>query len=370
MNTKETPKVQIYIAPKNIFILLGVILTIWLAFALRDVIILIFIAIIVACALGPMARIVHAKLKLNYELSLLSMYLLLLAIISLLGYIILTPLVIQAQNFVSQVPRYVTGALVNSGVVPSYTQASSVTDQLWQVFANQSASGNDQPAIVSQVISFFSGRVNDVAQGAFDATIGLFTLTLSFIFILVFSFYLLLERKELENTVANNLPFLKERQKNDVIQIVSGIEDKLGRWARGQAILCLTIGTITYIGLLALGVEYALPLAVLAGLLEFVPIIGPIISAVPAILVMLATGSWQNAILVALLYILIQQLENNLVVPMIMKKAVGFSPIISILAILIGGTLMGIPGALLAVPVCASVYVIMEHYAKKQPAHE
>lgn len=364
-----TQKVEIHIAPKNIFILMGFIAALWLVYALRDVLILIFISIIIAAALGPMARKVHEKLRVSYEIALLTMYLLLLAVITLLGYIILTPLVIQGQTFMREVPSYVTSALVNSGVITTYSEASSVSDQLLNFIAEQNESVNSQPTIASQAISFFSGRVNDVAQGAFNATIWLFSATLSFIFILVFSFYLLLERQELDKAITNNFPFLKPHQKQDLVDIIYAIEDKLGRWARGQGTLCLVIGTVTYIGLTALGVEYALPLAVLAGLLEFVPIIGPIISAVPAILVMLATN-WPNALLVALLYIGIQQLENNLIVPMIMKKAVGFSPIISILAILVGGTLLGIPGALLAVPVFASVYVILEHYSKKQVTHE
>ena len=357
-------KVEIHIAPQNIFMLIGIVVGIWLAYSLIDVLILIFVSVIIASALGPMANWVHYKIKLNFELSLLSMYLIVLSVIGLLGYIIFTPLVIQGQRFIAEIPSYVTEALVNTGVIASYSEATDVSETLWKFINSQSTSINTSSTIFNQLVSFFSGRVNDVAQGAVDVTVGIFSLTLSIVFVLVFSFYLLLEKKQIEEAVSKNLPFLNDNQKKDIIGLINAIEDKLGRWSRGQGSLCLIIGTFTYIGLSAIGIEYALPLAVLAGLMEFIPIIGPVISAVPAILVTLAVN-WQMALIVALLYLGIQQLENNLIVPWVMKRAVGFSPILSILAILVGGTLMGIMGALLAVPVLATIFVIMEYYAKK-----
>ena len=127
------------------------------------------------------------------------------------------------------------------------------------------------------------------------------------------------------------------------------------------------IGVATWIGLTLLRIEFALPLAVLAGLLEIIAIIGPIVAAVPAIIIALVQfGSPVPALGVAALYILIQQLENNLIVPKLMEKAVGVHPLVIILALLIGGSLFGIIGAALAVPIAATTQVLIEDIHKHQ----
>ena len=126
---------------------------------------------------------------------------------------------------------------------------------------------------------------------------------------------------------------------------------------RGQLILSLLIGTTTFIGLTLLGVEYALPLAIIAGLLEVVPVIGPIISGIPAVLVAL-TVSPLLAVLVGGLYLAIQQVESHVIVPQVMKRAVGLNPLLVILAVSVGTRLLGISGALLAVPIAVVIQVV------------
>jgi predicted PurR-regulated permease PerM len=128
------------------------------------------------------------------------------------------------------------------------------------------------------------------------------------------------------------------------------LDMQLGNWIRGQFILMTVIGLITFISLIILQIPYALPIAIIAGLLEIIPNIGPIFSAVPAVIIAFLAFGWPSALTVLVLYIVIQQLENNLIVPKIMRSSVDINPLISILGILIGGTLFGVVGALLAVP--------------------
>ena len=132
----------------------------------------------------------------------------------------------------------------------------------------------------------------------------------------------------------------------------------MGAWFRGQIVLSFSIGFLTWISLLILGLPFALPLALLAGILEIVPTIGPIISAIPAVIIALNISPTM-ALLVVLLYIIIQLLENNILVPRIMEKAVGLNPIVIILGVIIGSKLMGIAGALLAVPFISLVVVVI-----------
>jgi predicted PurR-regulated permease PerM len=128
---------------------------------------------------------------------------------------------------------------------------------------------------------------------------------------------------------------------------------------RGQLALSFIIGGAAYLGLSILSVPYALPLAILAGIMEVVPVIGPIVSAIPAILIAYLISPFL-ALMVALIYFVIQQLENHLIVPQVMNKAVGLNPLVVILAIAIGGRLLGISGALLAVPITVVIQIITE----------
>lgn len=135
------------------------------------------------------------------------------------------------------------------------------------------------------------------------------------------------------------------------------IEEKLGAWLRGQLFLSIIIGLVSYIGLLIFNIPYALPLALLAGVMEIIPVIGPIISAIPAVLIAL-TISPILALGVAAMYFVIQQLENHLIVPQVMKRAVGLNPLVVILAIAIGSRILGFAGALLAVPLAVVIQII------------
>jgi len=150
--------------------------------------------------------------------------------------------------------------------------------------------------------------------------------------------------------------FFGEERGKRLISKINKIEYRLGGWIRGQVLLCTMIGIACYVGLRLLGIEYALPLALIAAVLEIVPVIGPIISAIPAVIIAYVTSP-SLAIAVIALYTLIQQLEYHLIVPSVMKTAVGLKPIVTIIALMVGGKLLGIAGAVLAIPI---LIVIME----------
>jgi predicted PurR-regulated permease PerM len=261
--------------------------------------------------------------------------------------LLIPPILFEISNFINALPEYITSAAKNLGIISTRAQLDDFNREL---------------------VIFFRDRLGYFAQGAYSVTVNIFSATLGLVSILVFSFYLMLEKEKLEETLVRKFPFIHSRQRRDLIEIINQIEIKLGAWARGQAALCLIIGLVTFIGLTIIRVPYALPLAFIAGILEIVPIIGPIISAIPTILVVLSADFLEQPykpLFVIFLYALIQQLENSLIVPQVMKRAVGFSPIISILAIMIGGSLLGIAGALLAIPFLATVLAILEYYTHK-----
>jgi predicted PurR-regulated permease PerM len=144
-----------------------------------------------------------------------------------------------------------------------------------------------------------------------------------------------------------------------VLTTIDHVNSKLGAWFRGQVILSLFIGLMSWIALTILGLPYALPLAFLAGILEVVPTLGPTLSAIPAIVVAL-TVSPTTAITVVAVYVAIQAFEGHILVPNVMQKSVGLNPVVVILAIMIGTNLMGIAGALLAIPFISFIIVIFK----------
>ena len=138
---------------------------------------------------------------------------------------------------------------------------------------------------------------------------------------------------------------------------------------RAELVLMLVVGVFTYFVLLLLGIKYALLLAVIAGFLEIIPFLGPIIAAVPALFIAM-TDSWLKVLLVGIAYFLIQQAENNILVPKIMQKATGLNPIVTIVVILIGGKLGGLVGVLIAVPVAVMVMAVIDNFEILKKEHE
>ena len=173
--------------------------------------------------------------------------------------------------------------------------------------------------------------------------------------IFVLTFYLLLDWNKFIRLTAS--PFSGKQEKR-VINVISKIEKGLGRWLRGQLALSFIVGTLTFVGLQVLGIPYALPLALIAGILEIVPIIGPILSSIPAILVAL-TISPIMALATGALFLLVQQFENHLIVPTIMSKVIGLQPPIIIVALLIGAKIAGVGGVFLAPPTLIIIKIIV-----------
>jgi predicted PurR-regulated permease PerM len=149
------------------------------------------------------------------------------------------------------------------------------------------------------------------------------------------------------------------------MQLVNRMQGKIGLWIRGQLILSLIIFSLTFLGLSILGVNYALVLALIAGLTEFVPYLGPTIAAIPAIFLAF-TQSPMLALFVLALYYIIQMVENHIIVPKLMQKVVGLNPVISIMVLLVGFKLAGILGAILAIPVVTIASVFLKDLFEKK----
>ena len=168
-----------------------------------------------------------------------------------------------------------------------------------------------------------------------------------FFSVLILSIYMSIDW---ENVKSRFALLFKEEHREKVGRVMSEVEIKIGVWLRGQLILMISIGVLSYIGLRIVGVQFPLALAIMSGLFEIVPIIGPVFSAIVAALVAVV-DSPVRALLIVLVFAMIQQVEGNVLVPKVMEKVSGISPIIILIAILIGTNLFGIMGAIAAIPV-------------------
>lgn len=315
---------RVDISHKTIFFIAGFLALIWILFQIRGVIILLFIAIIFMSALSPIVAYIE-KFKLPKTLAIMIVYVFFVGVLAGLISLVITPLIEQTTNLAQNFPQTI------SKIIP----AGSI----------------DQ--------SFLQNEVSVFSKNVLSFTLAIFNNFVALISILVLTFYLLLERSKLDHLIAQFFVGKEERIKT----IIDRIEDKLGAWMRGQLALSFIIGLLVYITLFALNVPYALPLSILAGILEVVPVIGPIISAIPAIAIAYVSSPIL-ALIVGGAFFVIQQMENHFIVPQVMKRAVGLNPLIVILAVATGGRLLGISGALLAVPIAVVVQIITQDILK------
>jgi predicted PurR-regulated permease PerM len=213
-----------------------------------------------------------------------------------------------------------------------------------------------QQEIFSQLLA----QIGSLPQNLLKITISIFSNILSIFTTLVITFYLLLQHHQLIKLLTK---FIQSSSADKITKIITNSETALSYWLKGELILMISIGVLTYIGLRLLNVSIPLPLAVLAGILEIVPNIGPTISAVPAVIVALTINPLL-ALSTMALYILVQLFENNVLVPRVMQSAAGVNPLVSILALLIGFRLGGPVGAILGIPIALVIRVILRETSK------
>lgn len=305
----------------------------WFVVSMRYIFVALFISYIIMAALSPMVEFLKRR-KLPKSLAVGVSYISALLFITVL----IVPLI---PFFSAQIQALFTN---------------------FPLYLDKSAEAIGFTISTAQVQDFVNSELSSIGKNAIFLTTQVFGGLLSLLTILVVSFYLMLDHARIKSSIGDLFP----EYRKEVVATLVLIDEKLGAWVRGQIVLCIFIGVLTWIVLTILGVPFALPLAVIAGLLEIIPTLGPIISAVPAVIVTLAVAP-SLTIFVIITYFLIQLLENNLLVPKIMQKAVGLNPVIIIIAVIFGSELMGILGALISVPLM-SMLVIIYHSFKKAEA--
>jgi len=216
----------------------------------------------------------------------------------------------------------------------------------FRVIRDYAASHNLQQQVANFTGSA-AGKISQAGSGIFSGTVSFIGGIFEFVVVLSIAFYMSVQEKGIKKFFASVMP---TEHREYALGLVDRIQFKMGRWLQGQMFLMFIIFALDYLGLLIIGAPYALVLALFAGILEIIPYIGPVISAVIAATISFLHGPL-TGLLVLGLFVLVQQLEGYVLTPLIMKRAVGLNPVVVILALLIGAKLGGVMGIIIAVPI-------------------
>jgi len=317
-------------------VLTGIVL--WCAYIVRDVLLILYVSGLFALGFSPIVRIIeHQRVvpiakRLPRWLAILILYIAILGTLTLVMFLIFPPLVRQGQALWDKIPEFFERGqefLISKGWLKEHLT-------MREAVARAPGTGGDA---VTRVVA----AIGNVAGGIF----GIVT-------ILILTFYLLVDSWSLRHQALHLFP-RKHRARVDAASREAMV--KVSAWLGGQMLLAGVIGATSAIGLWALGVPFFYVLALVSAVGEMIPVVGPILSAIPAIAVA-STVSMQTVVFVVIFFFLQQQLENHILVPKIMSHQVGVSAVTVIVALLLGGSLLGIVGAILAVPTAAILQVV------------
>jgi predicted PurR-regulated permease PerM len=311
----------------------------WAIWEVRNALLLIYISALIAIGLSPLVSELERKRFLRQGVprwaAILVIYLCIIAVLVAIAAMVIPAVVRQARDLAMELPRLLHQGqqwLIDRGILTREISAREAVQQT-------------APSAAQDTLGLVANAVFGVIGGVF----GLITA-------LVLAFYLLVDSSSLILVFVRLFPREKRPQVNDACRRVT---NKISAWLGGQLLLGGIIGSTAALGLFLLGVPFFWVLALIAGIGELIPIVGPILSAVPAVLVALSVSP-TLALGVILFFVAQQQLENHLLVPKIMQRQVGISPVFIIIALLIGGSLLGIMGAILAIPTAAILQVLFE----------
>jgi predicted PurR-regulated permease PerM len=316
---------------KTLLILVGA----WLLFYLRDVVLIVLTSIVLASALEPAVAQLK-KWRVPRLLAVILLYLILAAFLFGIFYFFMPLILDDLASFLASLPAYLT-VLDNSPVFQDYG-------------AILGFSGGDAGSLMQEIRA--GASLTALFGNSFSAAASLFSGLFAFILIVVFSFYFTVAETGVDDFLRVIMP---KKHQAYALDLWFRSRHKIGLWMQGQLILAVLIGVMVYLSLTILGIRHALLLAVFAAFFELIPVFGPTLAAVPAVLIGFADGGVTIGLLIIALYVIIQQFENHLIYPIVVTQVVGVPPLLVILGLIVGWHLAGFLGIVLSVPMAAVV---------------
>lgn len=315
-----------------------VLLLVGMAVAAREVLLLVFLAVLLGAALEPVVGFIRARTGIGRGLSILGVYVVFLAAVVAMAVFIVPAAIVQLGAGLSHLPAFL--------------------DQVraWAAQLRPEVLGEGINSLADAIEAPFRTAPEPDPDSILQASVVVGQVAAALITLLALVFFWLTERPRLQRYA---LAFIPGHRRAGFRDAWNEIETRLGLWARGQLVLMATIGIATGIAYTVLGLPAALLLALIAGLTEVIPIVGPLIGAVPAVLVA-TTISPEITMLTIGIYVALQLIEGNVLVPMIMRNSVGLSPFLVLLSLLLGSAIAGVLGAIVAVPIVAGITVVLD----------
>jgi predicted PurR-regulated permease PerM len=319
---------EIVISIKTIILTLLILLGVYVVYKLGSIIAILLLSTLVVISMEQSIGFFMKKILFNKKVSrglavLISYFLLVFVILTVLTFIV-PPLVTELQKMVIGLPALISGIEL---------------PQEWQV----------------SMIDVLP-QTSEISASVLNVTVSFFSNVAMFLSVLVISIYMSLDWENIKNGFISLFP---KKLENVVEETITEVEKSVGSWIKGQLLLMLIIGVASFIGLSILGVRYSVGLGLLSGIFEAIPNVGPVLSAVVAGLIGFADSPIKGIGVVSL-FIVIQQLENNFIVPKIMGKISGFRPLVILLALLIGAKFFGVIGAICAIPMTMILSIILK----------
>lgn len=309
-------------------------------FFFRDLVLVVLTAIVVASAIEPATKWFKRR-GLPRLPSVILIYLLVFVFFIGLFYSFIPPLFKEISGFLTNLPQFVDNV------------------DFWSPISNRDL-GILNPAVqdISNNLSLrdfvgqLQGVVSNASEGFLKTVSLIFGGALSFMLIIVLSFYLAVQENGINNFLRVVTP---AKHQEYVVDLWKRSQVKIGLWMQGQIILALIIGVLVYLGLAIIDLKFAFLLAVVAAVFELIPLFGPILAAIPAIALAVGQGGFTMGLIVAGLYLIIQQFENHLIFPLVVKKVTGLPAIFVIISLIIGFKLAGFLGIILSVPIATAL---------------
>lgn len=343
-------KMSITITTGTIIKVIATLVVVAFLYFIRDIMMAVLFSLVIASGIEP-AAVWFQKKRIPRILAVVLVYVMAFSFLGGMFYLIVPTTFKEITSFSDNLPAYLEKPFEANTVDKIFGGLPSFAREDLGIFLSN----------VSDFINSFSSGFFSIASAAFGGAV-------SFILIIVLSFYLSTQENGIENFLKTIIP---AKYENYSVGLWSRWKKKIGLWLQGQILLGFIVGVLVYIGLTLLQVEYALTFALLAALFELIPIFGPILSSIPPIMVAL-THSPVLALEVGILYIIIQQFENHLIYPLVVRKIVGVPSIMVILAFVIGAQVGGFFGLLLAIPLSALAVEVLDdlNYRKKNLAKQ
>lgn len=333
--TGMNKNLSITITPGTIIMVILIAAAAYAIWTLRDIALLVLTAIVIASAIEPGVEF-FTKRRIHRVVAVTVMYLAVFGSLFGITYFFLPPVLDDAQNFLLTAPQYLNTLNIP---LPFLTETA------------QQAAGATQAQSIFDTLLAYQSAFADTSGGALTVISTFFGGIFALILVIVLSFYFAIQETGVDDFLRLVSPAKHEEY---IINLWQRAKKKIGQWMQGQLLLSLLIGVIVYLGLLILGVPYALLLAVIAAVLDLIPIFGSFLAGIVGTIVALSSGGVGLALIVAGLYFIVNQFEAHLIYPLVVNKVVGIPPLLVILALLVGGSLAGFLGVVLSIPLAAA----------------